>query len=199
MRLILVRHGETAENAGDIHMGQADRPLNAVGHAQAAKVAQRLRDERIDVAYASDLMRARATAEAILAFHPHLALHLDRRLREKDAGIFNGRPRAELHAAYEAANDFPHFRPQDGESFHDLQTRAKTFYAFLLKHHPHDDVLVVSHGGFITTLLLHLHQKPLVLEEYRKVHPGNTAVTILEIESEGTRCVHVLNSTEHLA
>ena len=39
MRLMLVRHGETAANAGGIYQGWLDVPLNETGERQAAAVA----------------------------------------------------------------------------------------------------------------------------------------------------------------
>ena len=68
MRLILVRHGETAANAGGIYQGWLDMPLNETGERQAAAVAGALaarRDLRPVALYASPLDRAWRTAGAI--------------------------------------------------------------------------------------------------------------------------------------
>ena len=45
--------------------GQLDIPLNAMGLAQAAAVARALAQEDFSAIYASDLSRARATAEPL--------------------------------------------------------------------------------------------------------------------------------------
>ncbi|MFN7345615.1 MAG: histidine phosphatase family protein, partial [Betaproteobacteria bacterium] len=67
-RLLLIRHGETAWNAGGRIQGQLDIPLSATGVWQAGRLADRLAAagaERIDVVVASDLARARLTAEPL--------------------------------------------------------------------------------------------------------------------------------------
>ena len=67
MELICVRHGRTAWNAARRFQGQTDIPLDDEGLAQAQALAAHLRDEHFDFALASDLNRARTTAETILA------------------------------------------------------------------------------------------------------------------------------------
>jgi bisphosphoglycerate-dependent phosphoglycerate mutase len=69
MHLLLVRHGQTDENARGILQGQSQTALNATGHAQARQLADRLRTyvPRAEAVVSSDLARARQTAEAIAA------------------------------------------------------------------------------------------------------------------------------------
>ena len=63
MRLILVRHGETNENKNKVVQGFLNTTLSKIGIQQAKKVANRLKDEKIDFAYSSDLDRAKQTAK----------------------------------------------------------------------------------------------------------------------------------------
>jgi len=88
--LLLVRHGETDWNAEGRLQGHTDRPLNDFGRRQAAALAERLADDDIDAVYASDLARARETAE-ILADRLGLAVVTDPDLRERNWGQL-GRP-----------------------------------------------------------------------------------------------------------
>lgn len=55
MRLILVRHGETKDNDAGILQGQLHGELNKSGIEQAEKVAVRLKNEKIDFIFTSDL------------------------------------------------------------------------------------------------------------------------------------------------
>jgi len=79
--LVVVRHGATAWNRSGRFQGRTDVPLDDVGRAQARAVGAGLAGERFDLAVASDLGRARETAELALAGRPP-ARELDARFRE---------------------------------------------------------------------------------------------------------------------
>jgi broad specificity phosphatase PhoE len=92
-RLILVRHGETAYNAERLMNpdAQLDAPLSAAGERAARELGQTLASEPIAVVVTSPRLRARRTAELLLAGRdvPVLELH---ELAEIDAGSFAGGP-----------------------------------------------------------------------------------------------------------
>ena len=69
MNILLVRHGETAWNREGRYQGRTDIPLSPDGERQVRALGERLRSIPISVAIASPLIRARTTAEAILAAH----------------------------------------------------------------------------------------------------------------------------------
>jgi broad specificity phosphatase PhoE len=92
--LALVRHGESTWNAEWRMQGQADPPLSDEGRAQARALRPLLEGLAPDVVIASDLARARETAE--LLGHPDAVL--DRRWRESDVGRWSGRLVSDLIA-----------------------------------------------------------------------------------------------------
>ena len=55
--ILLVRHGETVDNARQIMQGQTQGELNERGREQARQVAERLATDPVDVIIASDLRR----------------------------------------------------------------------------------------------------------------------------------------------
>ena len=65
--LLLARHGETEWNRELRIQGSSDIGLNELGRKQAQSLAQDLTDVDLDAIYASDLARARQTAEAVAA------------------------------------------------------------------------------------------------------------------------------------
>ena len=197
MKLILVRHGETVENATGICQGQSYGTLSEKGKEQATKVAKRLKDEKFSIAYVSDLERTKDTAKEILKYHPHIPVIYTKELRERSWGIFEGGPREKRRRyAEEKGISLHEMHPEKGESYQDVLQRMLHFYNSLLKKHLHDTILIVGHGGSLTYFLLHLFEKSM--DEYKKHHPQNTAVTILEISEDKKHTVHVLNCVKHL-
>ena len=106
--LLLVRHGETDWNAEGKLQGHTDRPLNAYGRRQAQTLAERFASESIDALYASDLSRARETAE-ILGAKLGLGVEVDPDLREKNWGNWEGLTSEErLQVDYEGETSEDH-------------------------------------------------------------------------------------------
>jgi probable phosphoglycerate mutase len=110
-RLIVWRHGNTDWNAGGRVQGQADVPLNQLGHRQAAEAAQLLARFRPAAIVASDLRRAADTAAALAAL-AGVPVRYDPRLRERYFGPWQGmrmadvaRTRPEEHARWRAGAD----------------------------------------------------------------------------------------------
>ena len=134
--LILVRHGETDWNAVGRLQGHTDRPLSDYGREQARRLADELEGEEFDAIYASDLARARETAE-IIGAQLGLPIILDPDLREKDWGNWEG-----LIAVERDRVEFV------GESTEAHQERMLRALRRISERHPGDGrVLVVTHGG----------------------------------------------------
>ncbi|HET9115994.1 MAG TPA: histidine phosphatase family protein [Gaiellaceae bacterium] len=133
--LLLVRHGETDWNAEGRLQGHTDRPLSEYGRRQARRLAEELVDEPLDAIYASDLARARETAE-IVGERLTLPVMLDRDLREKDWGTWEGLTPAERDRVELV-----------GESTKAHQERILRALGRIAQRHPGARVLVVTHGG----------------------------------------------------
>ena len=86
---MFARHGETDWNFEGRLQGHTDRPLNAYGREQAEALAGRLAREDVAAIYASDLARARETAE-IVGERLGLPVVVDPDLREKNWGTWEG-------------------------------------------------------------------------------------------------------------
>ena len=100
MRLLLVRHAQTANNVGralDTEMPGA--ALTDLGHQQVADLVARLAGEDPDVVAASPLMRAQQTAAPVAAARGLAVLTLDG-LRELAAGALEMRTSAEAIESY---------------------------------------------------------------------------------------------------
>lgn len=96
--LLLIRHAESTWNPEGRWQGHEDPPLSERGREQARALARALADAGATRVYASDLQRARATAEA-LAAALGCELRIDPRLRELDVGRWGGLTRAQISLA----------------------------------------------------------------------------------------------------
>lgn len=198
MKLILVRHGETIENKAHITQGHLNSQLTKNGLSQAKKVARRLSQENIDIAYSSDLDRCIHTAREILKYHPHVQLILSPQLREQAKGQFEGKPSVHWHDTVKNSGQaWYRFLPDLGETMKMVQQRTRAFVKKILAKHSQQTVLLVGHGGPLTSLYLLLLKKKF--EEYRICHPQNTAVTILEIKSLKLATFPIFNCIKHLS
>lgn len=149
MRLLLVRHGETALNAARV-MQPADTPLSPRGQLQARAVAERLGAEAPGALWSSDLPRAWQTADAI-AQASGLTARAQPLLHERNFGELRGRPYDSLGFDPLAMRE----APRGGESVADFEARIdQAFDAALLHAGATGSTLVlVTHGLVIHSLL----------------------------------------------
>ena len=152
MELICVRHGRTAWNALRRFQGQTDIPLDDEGLAQAQALAAHLRDEHFDLALASDLTRARTTAEAILGDRD-VVLELSPEFREMHFGLWEGLTWDEIVGRWPeldvASEKAPmYYTAEGGESWDALCARVATALRALTERMGQNDrALIVSHAG----------------------------------------------------
>lgn len=141
--LLLVRHGETDWNAERRWQGHADVPLNERGREQARALAEEIASNgRVDAIYASDLSRARDTAE-IVGGRIGVPVVVDRNLREIDVGSREG-----------LTGDLD--GPWDGEPQEAHAERILRAVRGIAARHPGERVLVVTHGGSLRRIREHL-------------------------------------------
>ena len=149
--VLLVRHGETEDNADARFQGRLDTPLNERGREQSAALARAVRDEGLRALYSSPLRRAHETAR-IVGAAIGLEPILDERLVEADAGDWSGRLIVDIVAAepesyrrWRAAD--PTFRFPAGESVTEQAQRIADALADVAAGPL--PALVVTHGGTI--------------------------------------------------
>ncbi len=181
-RIFLIRHGETEWNRLGKYQGVTDSPLTERGKMQADQMGRALQAHQIDFSalYTSPLGRAVESAQ-IISSHLGLELKQEDRLKERSYGIFEGFTRKEV------MQRFPHevrmnreqsgFVIPKGESREDLLRRVKDTLSDLVTLHGGEDVLLITHGGWISMALRYLLHIPMVIEN--KFIISNTQLTIL--------------------
>ncbi|PWN19082.1 phosphoglycerate mutase-like protein [Microstroma glucosiphilum] len=169
LRVLMVRHGETAYNVQGIIQGQMDTPLNALGRKQALLTGRALANTPLDAVYSSPLQRTMDTAAAIHGSHPAraaIAVVPDDRLKERAFGSLEGK-------SYKGkkGDTIPGI-----EKTQELQDRVASFWNDLIEREAKQaqeeqdrgdirTVLLVGHGAALSALLE-------VLTPYALLEPG---------------------------
>lgn len=150
----VVRHGQTAANLQAMIQGQQDTLLDETGELQVNCLAEFLKDAKFDIVYVSDLKRTRATAAAIMQYHPDTPVFFTPELREWHLGALEGRSFAELNGAYpllmqQIRQSSFDAAPPEGESMPQFQERINRFMEKIASEHPNQKILLVTHGGVL--------------------------------------------------
>lgn len=189
MRLLLVRHGETASNIErKLDTAMPGPPLTELGHKQARELADLLAGESVTAVYASTGLRAQQTA-APTAERFGLPVQILEGVHEIQVGSLEGRNDTEAYKTYldtviqwaEGALDVSF--PGDGETGQQVLDR---FLAAIESIRQDGTVVVVTHGGAGRMGALALASNiPVELAE--NLLP-NTGVVVLESDGDGWVC-----------
>lgn len=175
--LVLMRHGQSEDNARDLFSGLRDPALTPRGieEARAAGRALRERGLHFDRVFTSRLRRAQDTLALLLGElgQPTLTVETDAALNERDYGALAGLNKTEARArfgveqvrswrkSYEAV-------PPGGESLAMAAARVWPFFEGRIVPRLTEgaSVLVVAHGNSLRSLLVHLDRiAPEAIEE----------------------------------
>lgn len=165
----------------------------------ARALAKRLAPLDLDRAIASDLCRARETAEIVVA-ERGLAVDVSPALRELSLGAWEGLTSEEIARDHpEARADWVRSpsvaRPPGGETLSEVQVRVARELDALARRHAGQTVLVVSHGYAILTYVCHVLGLPL--DGFRNLWIDPTGLTEVRYKGE-RRSLRRLNDTGHL-
>ena len=205
MKLIIVRHGESEGNISHLIQGAIIKSnLTDIGREQASKLAEKLRGVKIDLAFVSSLDRAKQTTKIILEKHPATKIKFSDKLKERNVGMFAGRPGGTMGAAWQASGlPFGEFQPEGGESWYQAGERIVGFVEEIINQHKSTDmtVLLVGHGSVFTYMLMWADKfdpQKNTKEKYDYYHPDNTSVAVIEVSSQGELKLAIMNDTSHL-
>ncbi len=199
-RVFMVRHGATVLSAEDRFAGATDVELSDEGREQTRRLAERLSRKKIVAVYASPLGRTMETAQILAASH-HLEVQTRDGLREISHGRWEQMTRREVEEKFpeEAAEwekDPYTFAPLGGESGLAVTARALPALVEIVRAHPGDHVLVVSHKGTIRLLLSSL--LGFDPRRYRDTLDQNpAALNIVDFKDPSRARLTLFNDTSH--
>ena len=204
MKLLLVRHGESAGNVTQV-LQTREEPLTERGRGQARRVAAHLATRGdLRAIYASPLARAWETSQ-IIGMAAGLTPHADEGLAEINVGeaaglTFNAWAERFPEEATRFHSQGADYAFPGGESGRRLGTRTAAAIDRIVATHRHEAgaIVVVSHGGALSWILAHLLDEPR--ETWPSHHFDNCSITEVEIDPEQGRASSVVckNEVGHL-
>ena len=174
VRVMFIRHGQTAWNAAGRYQGRTDTKVSPAGVAEAHRLARRLCGVGVEALVSSPLRRALATVDILAASLGPVPCSVDPRLTEIAFGDWEGMTQPELKTGSpESLREWKRnpatFRFPGGESLADALGRLRDF----LRKPPWRGgteprcVAVVTHAGLIRLATLEAQRRPLA--DYRRV------------------------------
>lgn len=188
-RLLMVRHGPTHAKT---MVGWSDLPADLSDKAALERLTDFLPEEALVIS--SDLLRARATADAIQGHRQRLAHDPD--LREIHFGGWELKHFKEIEAedpnlARAFWENPGEVRPPSGESWSELSQRVDRAVDTLLADHPGRDLVVVAHfGAILTQVQRALQVGPEEAFAHRLNPLSVTEITISDMRWQAARINH---------
>ena len=200
-RCFLIRHGQTDWNLAQRIQGHADLPLNASGLDQARCLAGYFTGQPVTALYTSHLTRSLQTAHAI-AEQTGLNIVIDPDLAEIQLGEWEGLTGPEVDLRYDGAYALWQVSPSrvripGAEPLPAFRARARNAFARIAGQHPDGRVVLVTHGGVITSLLaecLDADYDALL----RRLALDNAGISALEHATQPPQVLWI-NATWHLS
>jgi len=165
LKLVLVRHGQSEWNLQNLFTGWRDPDLTQKGHEEAMLAGKKLKEAGLtfDLAYTSDLKRARITCQHILdgVGQSGLPIIRDQALNERDYGDLSGLNKDEARQRWGEEQIHIWRRsydiaPPGGESLRDTGARVWPYYI----HHilpallRGNNLLIAAHGNSLRALIM---------------------------------------------
>lgn len=197
--IYLTRHGETEWNLAHKFQGKLDSPLTEVGKQQAEWLSDRLKDVEFTAIYSSSSGRAFNTAE-IVRGQRDMTIEAREELMEISLGPWEGRDIKGIEDDNDPNyhyfwNQPELYEPTSGESFQEVIERSYQVLKEIKEKHE-GNVLVVSHGIVLKSILCAIEKKPLA-ELWEGPFMKQTSLTLLEGTEDGFKIVFAGDTSHH--
>lgn len=161
MKLYLIRHGESENNLNCCYTGWLQVHLTKKGIEDARAIRPLLKNVPFDKIYASDLIRAKQTAENAL---PGCTYEETNLLREINVGSLAGKYFSTIDDNERQHAGIYGYSKYSGESREEFNCRIHNFLA-TIEDHNYSNVAAFSHAGWL---------KGMLNEVVGTTIPGNT-------------------------
>jgi broad specificity phosphatase PhoE len=198
MLMFLVRHAESTWNRQKKIQGQRDPQLSPYGNKEAKLLAKRFKGLEFEAVYSSPLKRAMETARAIVGRRAEIQCIEE--LTEINLGEWEGRTLNQIRRKFGDSFDRWAVSPSKvripgGEAFKDFKKRVGKAMRGIERRHKEGNVLVVCHGGVISTYATALLNLPP--DDVWCLTVKNASLTIVEV-APSIRKLITFNDISHL-
>ena len=200
MDLYVVRHGETQWNFEKRMQGRLDSTLTKKGINDALLLSERLKQTDFQQIITSPSTRARKTAE-LLKGKRSVPLTTDERLLEIHLGLWQGKTETEIKQQFPEQYEYywrnpARFENSAGENFLNVKSRVSEFLDETERRFRSGNILVVTHGVVIKTLLL-ICKNAEIEEIWNPPLIGGTSLTVIRIGT-GSKILLMEGCDKHL-
>ena len=194
IKIFLVRHGQSTANEKKEMAGHANVQLTDKGKKQAEVVAEKLKEEQIDMVFSSPLDRALETANIINSVRKDkLHINICNDLKEVNYGVYEGVKKSNFDYLqfwnYINDNNINNF-------FSFAWPIIKFIYKELFIKNYGKNILLVTHGGVSKVIEFILGDYSLNPDDLGNYLPDNSDLLVYNIAGDNTYFFHNEKSIE---
>ena len=202
--IITIQHTQSVHHTNGMIGAWTDWELTELGKQQAFNIGKALRKEITNkryVMYASDLLRAKQTADIIACLLEIVPIY-KRELREINLGSATGKSVKWLHKnqikqdMYTSSLDYKCL--PDAESKRDLYHRLLPFL-HEVQNSQEENIIIVSHGGTLSMLFYIWHSHDINNLDHTEFQGSSGGVSVLNENDKGVRIIRKLNDLSYIS
>ena len=148
-KYFVMRHGEAEHNVKNILSSKVDNPHHVTekGVEDTKKATKELKNKKIDLIFASPLVRTKETAEIVadeLKIEKENIIY-DERIKEHDFGDLDGKDHKTYSQMVSSLKDKFTVSAPNGENILQVKNRMMDFLSEIDKKHENKNILIVTH------------------------------------------------------
>jgi isoleucyl-tRNA synthetase len=141
----VMRHGEAESNLFKIVSSNYKNQHHLTEKGKKTVLQSLKKLKKIDLIFSSDFVRTKETAQLAARYFGIKKIIYDKRLREINTGIFNGKNEKEYHSYFSSLEEKFYKTPPKGENLTQLKNRVAEFLYEIDRKYSHKNILIISH------------------------------------------------------
>lgn len=203
MKIYLTRHGQSQWNVEGRLQGSHDSDLTRKGIEDSQRLNKHLNDRgvELDIIYSSLSSRA-ITSAKIIRGNKSTQLVLKEELKEMDIGNWQGKTWDQIKRIdpkeYYRYWYAPHLYKANntGENYYQLQKRVLSFTNKIIQKRKHENILIVSHGVVLNSILGYYQEKPIE-QHWDQPLPEGTTLSLIDLTNNQIK-IPFIGDASHL-